>query len=383
MKHLEKLAEALHELTDRYGITMTEVPDRLREKILQKVGSECASDLDVILAPLLNNSLRPLRIRAGHRVDKSVVAEVIKNTAELEGFDFGLAETIVKIWMSVFAVREGESLVVPVEKHDHKMEPPTVSDHHSMPAVDHTVKKTHAKAHGAGHYATSGTEDKPDRGFGGRHYDHSETDKNSVRGGGSSHYDVDEKSIKPAHKSADAFSSLSFDNKKEQDQRDASRVERPTSARGESSRSEKHVKKHVEKLTDLETTPLQPDMVSFSGKSTLPDSASAKHSIEDAFRNLRNGEYQVASKIMMELARAGDTKAQFHLGEFYLMGTGVEQSNDKAKYWFRKAAAHGSVPAKTKLEDLEAPESQGGCLGCAFSVFLVFVVIKFLASVLS
>ena len=364
MKHLETLAEALRELTDRYGITMTEVPDRLREKILQKVGVECASDLDVVLKPLLNNLLRPLRVRAGHRVSKSVVDDVIKNTAELEGFDAGLAETLVRIWMGIFAVTEGESLAVPAEKLEHKHVSPAAGSHDSKTGSGKKADKKSDKASNGRHYATSETESKPGKGFDG------------------SHYEVEERSGKSMPKSADAFASLSLENKKEQDQRDASRVERPASARGESSRSERQQRKPAEKLADAMITPLQPDMMNFPDSSAVSTATSSKQGIEDAFRNLRNGEYQIASKIMMELARAGDTRAQFHLGEFYLQGTGLEQSNDKAKYWFRKAAAHGSVPAKNKLIDLEEPEGQGGCLSCAFSLFLIFVVIKFLASIL-
>jgi len=81
----------------------------------------------------------------------------------------------------------------------------------------------------------------------------------------------------------------------------------------------------------------------------------------------------------MELARNGNSKAQFHLGEFYLMGTGVEISEDKAKYWFRKAAAQGSMPARQKIEDLESNKGSGSCFGCFFAIFMVFISIKLLS----
>ena len=362
MKHLEQLAEALRELTDRYGITMTEVPERLREKILQKVGAEAADDLDVIFQPLLNNLLRPLRIRAGHRVGKAVVDGVIKSVAELEGFDPKLAEPIVRLWMTVFIVSEGETLADTLEKHVHKTLSPVLADE-----PDHIAGKKPYKESGSRHYATSESENRATKG----------------RGGGG--YETDEHSVKPAAALADPFASLSFSEKKAKGRSGSDDLNDTSDSakKARKSASEKKAKKPGDSLEDSMITPLQPDMMSFSASQTTPAASSAKPGIDEAFRNLRNGDYQTASKVMMELARAGDSRAQFHLGEFYMAGTGVEQSNDKAKYWFRKAAAQGSLPAKNKLEDLEEPEGQGGCLSCAFTLFLIFVVLKFLSVVLT
>jgi len=334
MKHLEQLSESLRELTDRYGITITEVPERLREKILNKVGADAAADLDVILQPLLANLLRPLRIRAGQRVDKNVVAETVGKIAELEHYDVKLAETIVELWASVFHVNVGEFPDLTVDRSaDHKLK--RDSSVSGMPDGDQRTPRTR------------------------------ESKKTEP---------VAPKSKAAAAAQSDIVVKMSFeDNRKTAD----------FLSTGTPERSEKKKPKKPERFEDSAITPLQPDMMSYSAPASSSDQQVArKTSIDEAFRSLRNGDYQAASKIMMELARSGDTRAQYHLGEFYLMGTGLDQSNDKAKYWFRKAAAHGSLPARNKLADLEEPEGQTGCLGCAFVVFLVVVVLKFLSAII-
>ncbi|PKL40188.1 MAG: hypothetical protein CVV41_20480 [Candidatus Riflebacteria bacterium HGW-Riflebacteria-1] len=361
MKHLEQLAEALRELTDRYGITMTEVPERLREKILQKVGSQAADDLDQIFRPLLENLLRPLRVRAGHRVSKAVVEDVINSVATLEDFEARLAEPIVRLWMTVFGVSEGEVLAEAFEKRVQQTVMPVTVDE----PLQNTEKKT-SRASKPSHYSTS------------------ESENRSARGRGDGGYATSEYNLKP-ESPADPFASLSFSEKKAK-ARPAADDLNDTSDSAKKARqqaSDKKAKKPADRLENSMVTPLQPDMMSYQAPKPAAATSSAKPGIDEAFKNLRNGDYQTASKVMMELARAGDTRAQFHLGEFYLAGTGVEQSNDKAKYWFRKAAAHGSLPAKNKLEDLEQPDGQSGCLSCAFTLFLIFVVLKFFATVLT
>ncbi|KAF1080531.1 MAG: hypothetical protein GQF41_2941 [Candidatus Rifleibacterium amylolyticum] len=339
MKHLEQLSEALRELTDRYGITITEVPERLREKILSKVGNEAGEDLDFIFKPLLANLLRPLRIRAGQRVDKNAVAETVKNIADMEGYDKHLAETVVDLWASVFRVNVGDFPGLADEKIARQNLHKDAAA--SLAAPDRTAEKPHETARSA------------------------ESGRDSRR-------------REAAHKTKAAEPSEIVVKTSFADNRETADF----LSSGTPERQEKKKPKKAERLDDIKIVPLQPDMMSYSPPAAPEQTGSKKPSIDEAFRSLRNGEYQIASKIMMELARAGDTRAQYHLGEFYLMGTGVEQSNDKAKYWFRKAAAHGSLPARNKLADLEEPEGQGGCLGCAFVVFVIVVVLKFLSAVL-
>jgi hypothetical protein len=309
------------------------VPERLREKILNKVGNEAGDDLDVIFKPLLANLLRPLRIRAGQRVDKNDVAETVRNIAELDGYDRHLAETIVDLWGSVFHVNVGDfpGLVAEKSARQNVMKEPA-----EMPKAP------------------------------------AETARNEASGRESRRQEAAQKK-KTVAEPSDIIVKTSFaDNRKTADFLNTG--SRPT--------PEKKPPKKSERLENSTIVPLQPDMMSFTPAVKPDQSGSKKPGIDEAFRSLRNGEYQLASKIMMELARSGDTRAQYHLGEFYLMGTGVEQSNDKAKYWFRKAAAHGSQPARNKLADLEEPEGQSGCLGFTFVVFVVAIVLKFLSAVL-
>jgi TPR repeat protein len=49
-------------------------------------------------------------------------------------------------------------------------------------------------------------------------------------------------------------------------------------------------------------------------------------------------------------ADAGDSKAQFSLGEMYSNGKGVTQNFDEAIKWYRKAADQGDAYAQLKLQ---------------------------------
>ena len=50
----------------------------------------------------------------------------------------------------------------------------------------------------------------------------------------------------------------------------------------------------------------------------------------------------------------GDIWAEFRLGEIYLAGNGVRQSDRRARKWLRRAADHGSAPAAKLLAEMEA-----------------------------
>lgn len=53
-------------------------------------------------------------------------------------------------------------------------------------------------------------------------------------------------------------------------------------------------------------------------------------------------------------ADPGDAWAQFRLGEIYLAGKGVKQSDRRARRWLRRSAAQGSSPAAELLARMEA-----------------------------
>ncbi|MDR0443210.1 MAG: leucine-rich repeat protein [Treponema sp.] len=59
--------------------------------------------------------------------------------------------------------------------------------------------------------------------------------------------------------------------------------------------------------------------------------------------------YPKLAKRLMEKAERGDDGCQYHLGSFYQDGIGVEQSYEKAFYWFTKAAEQGHTDAMVNL----------------------------------
>lgn len=77
-----------------------------------------------------------------------------------------------------------------------------------------------------------------------------------------------------------------------------------------------------------------------------PVSASA---LADGTRAFADGDFVTASRLWRPLAAAGDADAQFALGTLYQSGKGVEQSDERATAWFRRAAVQGSVPAQFNL----------------------------------
>lgn len=52
----------------------------------------------------------------------------------------------------------------------------------------------------------------------------------------------------------------------------------------------------------------------------------------------------------------GDAFAQFRLGEIYLAGDGVKQSDKRARRWLRRAARQDYAPAVALLAEMEAGE---------------------------
>ena len=57
-------------------------------------------------------------------------------------------------------------------------------------------------------------------------------------------------------------------------------------------------------------------------------------------------QYQRAHKIWLELAEAGNERAQFRLAELYELGFGVEQDSAKAAHWYLRAAEGGDAQAQ-------------------------------------
>ncbi len=328
MNHLESISDAMCQLTERYGITLTELPERFSQKILELTGRNCSAEVQKILEPLKQGVIRPARIKTGEKIHLSSVNLMIEKTAQVEGYDNEQAKSVVNLWLRVFKVAVDNS-----NGSNDYVEPRTQLDDFRVTFLtDDAIEVV------------------------------------------TNQFDnVDNNVVEPTIEDFDGnFSDTSFEIVAEQPV-----VNENNSSQGISyNSSQNNLDSSVGKARSYgkNVPPIDPGQ--------MVPTTDSKYSLNDAFRELRDSNYEMASKIMMELARAGDSKAQFHLGEFYLGGTGVELNVDKAKYWFRKAAKKGSVPAKNKLLDLESGEEGGGCLSGCFTVFLVVIVLKFLSSLL-
>ncbi|MHB8536230.1 MAG: tetratricopeptide repeat protein [Sulfuricaulis sp.] len=54
-------------------------------------------------------------------------------------------------------------------------------------------------------------------------------------------------------------------------------------------------------------------------------------------------------QVQQSMAKKGDVRAQYYLGEMYEQGLGTEQNVDEAFKWYKKAAARGDALSKRKL----------------------------------
>ena len=71
--------------------------------------------------------------------------------------------------------------------------------------------------------------------------------------------------------------------------------------------------------------------------------AGTKQEAEEASNN---EEYQKAFLIWNEFAEKGDIDAQYWVANFYQYGKGVEKNNEKAAFWYLKAASGGEVTSQ-------------------------------------
>jgi len=72
-------------------------------------------------------------------------------------------------------------------------------------------------------------------------------------------------------------------------------------------------------------------------------------SVDDAIVATKNADHIGAVKIWSELARSGNTIAQYNLASYYLSGIGVEKSKSSADKWLKGATRAGLVEAYVNL----------------------------------
>ena len=80
----------------------------------------------------------------------------------------------------------------------------------------------------------------------------------------------------------------------------------------------------------------------------LPAPLSAQ-SVKAGIDAWQKSDYPAAVAIWRPLAEAGDTDAQFNLGQAYRLGRGVPLDLAAAKIWFERAARNGHLDAQTTL----------------------------------
>jgi TPR repeat protein len=71
--------------------------------------------------------------------------------------------------------------------------------------------------------------------------------------------------------------------------------------------------------------------------------------LDDARAAIHSGEHAKAMAIYEALAREGNAKAEFNLGQMYINGDGVQQDVPQAVKWYRLSADHGYSEAQYTL----------------------------------
>lgn len=328
MVHSERIFEIVESMISRYGVTLTEIPERFKSKVLHKLNAdtEIAAEVELFFKLLLSETIRPVRTKAGSRISQSEYNKVLARAVEFDELDEQSARKLVELWAKAFHV-EVRPDQVPVIDQASEI---TVADFDvSVPDYDFTIKTNDDVERVVNQFDIDVTVEEPQI----EDYD-------------------------PHFEQIDADMSINF----------------------------------VEG-TNEEEIPTLDDIIASSAKKKTRKIKSHSASndpvnldtatIDDAFKALRFNNFDQASSIMTRLARNGDIRAQFHLGEFYLKGgSGLSVSREKAKYWFNKAASKGSIPARTMLQEMESADDPGGCCGCVAIICFIIFSLYILSAVL-
>jgi hypothetical protein len=361
MKYSQELKDAMLELVERYGVTLSEVPDRFREKLLLALGEKFKPEIERVFKPLELGLLRNVRVCATHKISFEKLNETRNLFFTLENYSREEVIENMQLWLDIFKVTtevEAENLEeveFKIVENDHE----TIQD--VEPIVDNiSFADTHDFEKVINQFDTDVPVDEPQV----EDYDGNFSDN--------SFETVCDFSISEAESS--------FNDSLEDTSQSINQILCKTTGHAPpsmtSGKKNAASKKNRQVKTESNTRPAPEKPALYQPQKEVGN----EYTIDNAYKAMRTGDHGQASRIMMELARNGSTRAQFHLGEFYLQGTGIEKSVDKAKYWLRKAAAKGSVSAEEKLKELENQENSGGCCSCALVFFVILVVFKLLGS---
>ncbi|GAB4275040.1 MAG: hypothetical protein Kow0029_15840 [Candidatus Rifleibacteriota bacterium] len=353
MKYSEELKNSMLELIDRYGITLVEVPDRFKEKLVDAIGTDHQEEINHAFKTLENGAIRNLRICAAQKIEPEKLAEAKRLVKQIEGVSDEDAHENLNLWLGVLKIRSDQ----PIDALDDEAFFIRSGSSESLEDFAQIIDNTSITA---------------------------PLDVERVV----NQFDRESTVPEPQVKDFDGnFSDTSFEtvadfsiSEDEKEFINQLQTTSPVTFTQKNEESSKPKNKRQKSKNSLKVSSQEDARVLYEPPGS--EKQTTKETIEGAFKALRDGNPSLASRIMMELARNGDTRAQFHLAEFYLQGTGIEKSDEKAKYWLRKAANQGSVPAKSKLEEIGNQENSGGCCGCFLTVFVIFVILKLLGSLI-
>lgn len=72
-------------------------------------------------------------------------------------------------------------------------------------------------------------------------------------------------------------------------------------------------------------------------------------SLDDALQALEAGRHKQGLQMLTPLANSGNVLAQYRLGMLYYHGQGISEDENRAIYWWKKAAAQGNVESMFQL----------------------------------
>lgn len=333
-------------LIERYGITLCEIPIRFKQKIIEAIPSLNKDSLDRFFFPLEQGLLTPIRRKTNEYLDPSDIEDAALNISEQLPCDSDEALGLTINWVNAMGIKS--SLNIDVAK-------PVNSNESTTRNTDFTSSTTNKKLNEIG-------SSKSNLG-----------DMTEEFGSYSKAYGDDEL--------ADILdlTPLGTQNIK---QAESTRKAEENKSKRESSKKKINVQQRANTYKE-KITPPPPPMNRSSNKPKVSKNniADDKETIVAAFKYRSKGNHDKAAKIMMRLAKSGNKVAQFHLGEFYLAGTGVDVNEEKAKYWLNKSSKNGFGRATEKLEELTREEDEGsGCCGCIVILFAVIFAFIWLIS---
>ena len=332
MKDLSAVSASIFNFIDRYGITLSEIPGRFKQKVLnQEIDKEA---VELVFLPLEKGLLATIRRRTSSLISEDEWLNLLIEVSSLDNFDEEQAKAVLLIWAKAFGLKNlNEDGTLCFE--DKKVSEVAIEEKYDVeisPIEEEIVDEITIQ-------------EPPSL---------SEVPKLQIE-------------TPPALEEPIVEEKIEFVDEKIEDT--VTIVESPSAGDPFAIGSQKTFGNFAP--PSLEQTKKQNRK-----KKSKHD---FENSIEGAFKALSFHKEDLSAKIMMDLAKKGDIRAQFHLGEFYLDGTGVDKNKEKALYWLRKASVRGSFPAKQKIEDIEKEEEGCSCSGCLLIILVILIVEKLIS----